>query len=187
VFGGTFDPVHIGHLAAAVEARSALQLDRTLLVVAPDPWQKQGQVVAPASVRYEMVEAAVADVPGLEASRIELDRDGPTYTIDTVDALQSEAGARDIYLVVGADVASTLDTWHRVDELRRRVTLVVVTREGSARVEPDGWRVHQLVMPRLDVSSTDIRARVADGRPIDVLVPPAAVRVLRAHRLYTRT
>jgi nicotinate-nucleotide adenylyltransferase len=164
-----------------------LQFDRTLLVVAPDPWQKQGEVIAPASVRYEMVEAAVSDVPGLEASRIELDRAGPTYTIDTVDALQSQDGARDIFLVVGADVAATLDTWHHADELRRRVTLAVVTREGSTRVEPDGWRSQQIVMPRLDVSSTDIRERVADGRPIDVLVPPAAVRVLRAHRLYTST
>src|SRR5262245_2675638 len=110
VFGGTFDPVHIGHLAAAVEARHALQLDRTLLVVAPDPWQKRGSVVAPAGARFEMVEAAVADIAGLEASSIELERDGPTYTIDTVETLQAGDDTTDVFLVVGADVAANIDT-----------------------------------------------------------------------------
>jgi nicotinate-nucleotide adenylyltransferase len=186
VFGGTFDPVHIGHLAAAVEARSALGLDRMLLVVAPDPWQKHGLVVAPAEVRYEMVEAAVTDLPGLEASRIELGRDGPTYTIDTVEALQEGDSPPELFVVVGADVAATIDTWHRADDLRGRVTLAVVTRDGNDCVVPDGWRAQQVAMPRLDVSSTDVRRRVAEGRPIDVLVPSGAVRVLRSHDLYTR-
>jgi nicotinate-nucleotide adenylyltransferase len=186
LFGGTFDPVHIGHLVAATHARDHLALDRTLLVVAPDPWQKHGQVVAPAAVRHEMVAAAVADLDGLEASRIELDRDGPTYTIDTVDALQRDANV-DIVLVVGADVAATIDTWHRADELRDRVTLGVVTRDGNEHVAPDGWRMRHVPMPRVDVSATDVRARVANGGTVDVLVPSAALRVLRAHALYTRS
>jgi nicotinate-nucleotide adenylyltransferase len=185
LFGGTFDPVHIAHLAAAVETRSALALDRMLLVVAPDPWQKHGEVVAPAALRYEMVEAAVADVPGLEASRLELDRGGPTYTIDTVEALAGDGVQRDVFLVVGADVANTIGTWHRADELRALVTLAVVMRDGRARTAPDGWKVEHVSMPRLDVSSTDMRARVASGRPIDVFVPSAALRVIRAHGLYT--
>jgi nicotinate-nucleotide adenylyltransferase len=187
VFGGTFDPVHVAHLFAAVEARSALALDRMLLVVAADPWQKHASVVAPAQVRYEMVEAAVADVPGLEASRIELDRVGPTYTIDTVEALQAGNAPPEVFIVVGADVAASIDTWHRADDLRRRVTLAVVTRDGTECVAPDGWRVQPVAIPRLDVSSTDLRKRVADGRPIDALIPSSAVRVLRAHGLYTRS
>jgi nicotinate-nucleotide adenylyltransferase len=186
LFGGTFDPVHIAHLAAAVEARGALALDRMLLVVAPDPWQKQGEVVAPAALRYEMVAAAVADLPQLEASDIELEREGPTYTIDTVEALACDGVSRELYLVVGADVANTIHTWKRADELRALVTLAVVTRDGNERVAPTGWRVEHVAMPRLDVSSTDIRERVARGRPIDVFVPSAAVRVISAHGLYTR-
>jgi nicotinate-nucleotide adenylyltransferase len=187
IFGGTFDPVHIGHLAAAVEVRAALGLERMLLVVAPDPWQKQGTVVAPAAARNEMLVAALADLDGLEASRIELDRDGPTYTIDTVEQLRAAEPGHEIVLAVGSDVAATIDTWHRADELRALVTLAVVNRAGVPPVDAAGWRTVGVTMPRLDVSSTDLRARVAEDRPIDVLVPPAAVRVLRAHRLYTRS
>lgn len=186
VYGGTFDPVHIAHLVAAVEARHALGLDRLLMVVAPDPWQKEGRVVAPAALRYEMLEAAVADVPGLEASAIELERRGPTYTIDTVEVLQANEPSPEVFLVVGADVASRIDTWHRANELRERVTLAIVERDGVVAAEPAGWRAQHVVMPRIDISSTDIRDRVAHGRPIDVIVPAGAVRVLRAHGLYTR-
>jgi nicotinate-nucleotide adenylyltransferase len=185
IMGGTFDPVHIAHLVAAVEARHALALDRTLFVVASDPWQKSGSVVAPAEARFEMVSAAIAGLAGMEASRLELDRDGPTYTIDTVDALAS--ATRDVFLIVGSDVAAHMDTWHRADELRARVTLAVLTREGYPCVGPPGWNVVGVPMPRLDVSSTDIRERCVNGRPIDVLVPAAAVRVLRAYGLYTRS
>jgi nicotinate-nucleotide adenylyltransferase len=185
ILGGTFDPVHIGHLAAAVEVRAALELDRMLLVIAREPWQKYDRVIAPAEARYEMVAAAVTDLDGLEASRIELDRAGPTYTIDTVEALQSTIPAPEIFLVVGTDVVANIHTWKRVDDLRKRVTLAVVAREEELLLPPD-WRTRYVEMPRLDVSSTDIRKRVADGRPVDVLVPAAAVRVLRAHRLYTR-
>lgn len=193
IFGGTFDPVHVAHLVAASEARHALRVDRMLFVVAPDPWQKRGAVVAPAPARYEMVEAALADVPGLEPSRVELDRDGPTYTIDTVEALRAGAAARgteppDVFLVVGADVAARVDSWHRAEELRALVTLAVVTRADEPYgAPPPGWQVVPVTMPRLDVSSTDVRERVAAGRPIDGLVPAAAVRVLRAHALYTRS
>jgi nicotinate-nucleotide adenylyltransferase len=132
-----------------------------------------------------MVAAAVADLPNLEASRLELDRSGPTYTIDTVEALAADGARREVFLVVGADVASTIDTWHRADDLRALVTLAVVTRDGHTGVVPEGWKVEHVSMPRLDVSSTDVRARVAAGRTIDVFVPSAAVHVIRAHGLYT--
>ncbi len=176
--------MHVGHLAAAASARYELQLDEVMLVVAGDPWQKHGAVVAPAAARYEMVEAAIEGVEGLTASRIELDRPGSTYTADTVAALRSPD--RELFLIVGADVAERIDTWVRVDEIRDDVTLVFVAREGNAPpATPPGWRAVQVTMPRLDVSSTDLRRRVATGAPIEFLIPAPAVRVLRAHDLYT--
>jgi nicotinate-nucleotide adenylyltransferase len=184
ILGGTFDPVHVAHLAAACEARHQLGLSRVLLVVACDPWQKRGTVVAPADARLAMVEAAVDGVDGLEASSIEIDRGGPTYTIDTVDALA--APDRELFMILGSDVAHHLDTWHRVDELRARVTLAIVDRDGDVEgAAPDGWRVAPVRMPRLDVSSTDLRRRVAAGEPVEFLVPLPAVRVLRERCLYT--
>src|SRR5438309_566525 len=111
ILGGTFDPVHVGHLIDACAARHQLALDRVLVVVARDPWQKHGRVVAPAEQRFEMLAAAIDGAVGLEASRIELERDGPTYTIDTVEQL-SEPG-RELVLVMGSDVAGSLDSWHR--------------------------------------------------------------------------
>jgi len=182
ILGGTFDPVHVGHLMDAVAARHQLGLDRVLVVVARDPWQKHDRVIAPAAIRYEMLVAALDRVEGLEASRIELERDGPTYTIDTVEALT--APRRELFLVVGSDVAEGLSTWHRVDELRDRVTLAIVDRETIPFPAPDGWRVARVEVPRLELSSTDLRRRVAAGEPIDFLVPTAAARMLRAHDLY---
>jgi nicotinate-nucleotide adenylyltransferase len=184
LFGGTFDPVHIGHLVAASEARHQLQLDRVLFVVAGDPWQKRGVVDAPAEARYEMVTAALGDSEGFEVSRIELDREGPTYTIDTVEALASPG--RELFLIVGADAAAGLDGWKRADALRRAVTVAVVSRATDvAPVTLVGWEVVHVSMPRIDVSSTELRERVALGVPVDFLVPAGAVRVIRARHLYT--
>lgn len=184
ILGGTFDPVHVGHLVAALEARCALALDRVLLVVAGDPWQKQGEVVAPAEDRIAMVAAALEGVAGLEASRIELDRPGPTYTIETVEALQKPG--RDLFLIVGSDAAAGLPTWHRAADLRAVVTLAIVDRGDQPADPGPGWRVERVGMPRLDISSTDLRARLAQGRPVDFLVPSAAVRVMSERGLYTR-
>jgi nicotinate-nucleotide adenylyltransferase len=182
--GGTFDPVHVGHLVAANTARYALGLDVVMLVVAGDPWQKHDAVVAPAEARYEMVAAACDGVEGLAASRIELDRPGLTYTIDTVEELRHPG--REIVVIVGADVARTMHTWHRVDELRGLVSLAVVDREHAAPPSlPAGWRAQPVAMPGLDVSSSDLRRRIAAGQPVDFLIPAPAVRVLRAHNLYT--
>jgi nicotinate-nucleotide adenylyltransferase len=183
VLGGTFDPVHIGHLAVAVAVRHALGLDRVLLVVAGDPWQKRGSVVAAADDRLAMTRAAVAGLEGIEASGLEVDRPGPTYTVDTLRELSD--AQRELFLIVGVDVAAGLDTWHRVDEVRAAATLVVVSRAGESRRDA-GIPVHVRV-PRLDVSSSDLRHRIATDEPIDVLVPPEVVRVIRERRLYTRT
>jgi len=182
ILGGTFDPVHVGHLMDASAARYQLDLDRVLVVVARDPWQKRDRVIAPAEVRYDMVVAALDRVHGIEASRIELERDGPTYTVDTVEELA--APDRELFLVLGSDVVAGIASWHRVDDLRGQVTLAIVDREPALFPAPDGWRVARVTVPRLELSSTDLRERVAAGEPIDFLVPTPAARILRANDLY---
>jgi nicotinate-nucleotide adenylyltransferase len=186
ILGGTFDPIHVAHLAAAAAARDQLRLDRVLMVVAGDPWMKRGRVLAPAEARFEMVAAAIDGVEGLEASRLEIDRGGATYTVDTVEALRAEMPHTELFLIVGSDVAASLESWHRTDVLRGAVTLALVDREDAApTTAPPGWRCVRLHMPRLDVSSTDLRRRIAAGESVDFLVPPPAARVLRGHGLYT--
>jgi nicotinate-nucleotide adenylyltransferase len=182
ILGGTFDPVHVGHLMDAAAARHQLALDRLLIVVARDPWQKRDRVIAPAAVRYEMLVAALDGTEGLEASRIELDRDGPTYTIDTVEQLASPD--HELFLVLGSDVAAGLPTWHRVEDLRSHVTIAVVDRDDEPFPDPPGWRVVHVAVPRLDLSSTDLRRRVAAGEPVDFLVPTPAARILHDRGLY---
>jgi nicotinate-nucleotide adenylyltransferase len=186
VMGGTFDPIHVGHLVAAVNARHAMGLDVVLLMVANIPWQKAGlRDVTPAEDRYALVEAAVEGLDGLEASRLEVDRGGESYTADTLTALAATNPAAELFLVIGGDVASELGTWERVDVIRDLATLVVVNRPGSpAPTELPGWRVATVEIPALDVSSTDLRRRAADGRPLDFLIPPAAVRCIRRRGLY---
>jgi len=186
VLGGTFDPVHVGHLVAAVNVRHALDLDRVLLVVANVPWQKTGaRVITPAPDRLAMVRAAVDDVDGLEASDLEIARGGESYTVDTLRELRALYPGADLYLIVGADLVGELDTWERSDELRELATLAVVNRPGAVVTEQvSGWRVANISIPMIDVSSTELRARVADGRPLDFLVPAGALRLIRQRGLY---
>ena len=189
VLGGTFDPVHIGHLVAAVNARHALDLDQVLLVVANVPWQKAGaRVITPAPDRLAMVRAAVDDVDGLEASDLEIARGGESYTVDTLAELQRIHPGAELYLIVGADLVAELDTWERSDELRELATLAVVNRPGATVSASDGqdrgWRTANISIPMIDVSSTELRARVADGRPLDFLVPAGALRLIRQRGLY---
>lgn len=188
VLGGTFDPIHVGHLVAAVNARHALQLDRVILMVANEPWQKTGQrSVTPAMDRLAMVEAAVGDVPGVEAGRLEIDRGGESYTADTLVELGELHPGASLYLIVGWDVASELTSWERWDEIQRLATLVVVNRPGAGRpagLDGEGWRVEEVTVPNLEISSTDLRERAATGRPLDYLMPVAAVHCLRALGLY---
>jgi nicotinate-nucleotide adenylyltransferase len=186
VFGGTFDPIHVGHLVAAVNVRHALALDRLLLVVANQPWQKEGiRSITPAEDRLAMVEAAVGGVTGIEASRLEIDRGGPSFTADTLAELSALHPSAALFCVVGADVADVLDTWERSATIARLATLVVVNRPGSVRTAAlPGWKVEEVEVPALEVSSTDLRSRAADGRPLDYLVPEAAIRCIRSRNLY---
>jgi nicotinate-nucleotide adenylyltransferase len=185
VFGGTFDPVHVGHVVVATESRAQLALDRVLLVVAGDPWQKRGNVVASAADRLALVAAAVDGVDGVEASAIEIERDAPSVTADTLEALT--APDRELFLVLGADAVANMGTWRRLEETRDLATVVVVERAGDAHSEPPGggWRVQRVAIPRLDIASTDLRERLRSGRPIDGLVPPAVVRTIHTRGLYT--
>ncbi|GAC1538335.1 MAG: nicotinate-nucleotide adenylyltransferase [Acidimicrobiales bacterium] len=186
IFGGTFDPIHVGHLVAAVNVRHALQLDRLLLVVANVPWQKAGlRSITPAEDRFALVAAAVGDVAGVEASRLEIDRGGESFTVDTVEEVARLHPDAELFCIVGADVADVLSTWERSDRLAQIATLVVVNRPGASRTaDLEGWRVAEVEVPALEVSSTDLRARAADGRPLDYLVPEEAVRCIGARGLY---
>jgi nicotinate-nucleotide adenylyltransferase len=186
ILGGTFDPIHIGHLVAATWARDALGLDRVLLVVANEPWQKVGRrQVTAAEDRFAVVAAAVEGVPGLEACRIEIDRGGPSYTVDTVGELERRHPDTDFSLLVGADVAAELETWHEVDQLAMRVRLVIVDRGGVERAaDPPGWAVTRLRIPALDVSSSQLRQRLAAGESVDFLVPAPAILCISRLGLY---
>jgi nicotinate-nucleotide adenylyltransferase len=186
VFGGTFDPPHVGHLVTAVNVRHALDLDAVLLVVANDPWQKSGERrVTPAADRLAMVMAAVRDVDGLEASDLELRRGGTSYTADTLAELRAAHPEAELFLVLGSDAAAGLPTWERSDEVRRGATVVVVTRPRAEKGEPPaGWSWISVETPRLEVSSTDLRERVVDGRPLDYLLTPAVIDCIEARGLY---
>lgn len=185
IFGGTFDPPHIGHLVAALEVREQLGLDRMLLVPANVPWQKVGtRAITPAAIRLEMVRAATEGLAGLEVSDQEIRRGGDSYTIDTVEELLTEDPAREIFVVFGADTEPLLGTWARIEDLRAKAKLVVVSRGDDRRGAEVDDRVERVSIPRLEVSSTELRDRVSGGRLIEVLVPPAVQAVIHAHRLY---
>ena len=185
LFGGTFDPPHVGHLVTAVNVRHALRLDVVVLMVANVPWQKEGsRPITPAEERFAMVAAAVADVPGLEAGRTEIDAGGPSYTADTLAALAVEHPDAELFTVMGDDAAAGFLTWQRYDEIAARSTLVVVDRPGAPVVLPDGFDWVRVEVPHLDVSSTDLRARCHDGRPLDYLVTDPVLDVIRSHGLY---
>lgn len=186
VLGGTFDPPHVGHLLAAVNVRHALELDEVLLVVANDPWQKTAErPVTAAADRLAMVEAAVVGLDGVVASDLELRRGGPSYMVDTLLELRDADPEGERFLVLGSDAAAGLLTWDRADQLPGLATLVLVDRPGIPCDDPPaGWPFRRVEIPRVEVASTDLRARVADGRPLDLLVPPGVWSLIRERRLY---
>jgi nicotinate-nucleotide adenylyltransferase len=183
--GGTFDPIHHGHLVAAEEVRFALGLDRVIFIPAGRPWQKREGVVTAAEQRYEMTKLATQSNPSFEVSRIEVDREGPTYTIETLHELKSEG---DLYFITGADATLDILTWKDPDEALGLATFVAVSRPGHDLGKLDDLpvkgRVVVLEIPALAISSTDIRRRVAEGRPIRYLVPDQVARYIADQGLY---
>ncbi|MGD0746806.1 MAG: nicotinate (nicotinamide) nucleotide adenylyltransferase [Acidimicrobiales bacterium] len=187
IFGGTFDPPHAGHVAAALAVTEQLALDRLLLVVANDPWQKTGRrAISPAEDRYALTRALAEEVPGAEASRLEIDRGGPSYSVDTAEEVLAGAGGpAELFLVVGTDLVPELGSWHRHEALADLVTLAVVSRPtGPVPVVPPGWRVAWVDGPRVALSSSEVRELLASGASVDGLVPEGVIRCIRRRGMY---
>ena len=185
LFGGTFDPPHVGHLVTAVNVRHALNLDIVILMVANDPWQKSGaRDVTTAEDRFAMVEAAVSVVDGVVAGRDEIDRGGPSYTADTLMALAEKHPGAELFTIVGDDAAAGLTSWTRVEQVAEYSQMVVVDRPGVAVELPTQFNWLRVESPRLEVSSTDLRSRFSDGRPLDYLVTEPVLRVIEERGLY---
>lgn len=188
IFGGTFDPPHCGHLVAAEAVRDQLGLDRVILMVAGEPWQKTDSRpdLSPGDLRLEMVRALVEGNDRLVAGDDEVRRPGPTYTVDTLRALRAAHPDVDFFLVLGADAAANIGTWRDPGDVLALSTLVIVTRTGSTptlSVPPAGARIEVVEMNPVDVSSTSIRAAVAHGRR-PVGTTDSVVRVIDRHGLY---
>lgn len=185
VFGGTFDPPHVGHLVAAIDARDVLDLDVVLLVVANVPWQKVGErQISPADDRLAMVAAAVEGVEGLEVCDLEIRRGGDSYTADTLHDLAELHPGAELFLIVGRDAAAGFATWDRHDEVAAAAHLVVVDRPGDDAPPDPQYSWTRVDIPELEISSTELRERVASGRSVRYLVPPGAAAVLEERGLY---
>ena len=186
LLGGSFDPVHNAHIALACIALDTLALDELRWVPAGEPWQKTRRITA-ARHRVAMIELAMAGEPRFKLERCEIDRSGPSYTLDTVRAVRQAEPDAQWFLVVGQDQLANLHTWHGWQELLGLVTLTVAARPGAAKAvdaQVQGRAYRVLPLPAMDVAATTIRERVARGQPIDALVPPAVARYIARHNLY---
>lgn len=188
ILGGTFDPPHAGHLAAALAVQTQVALDELVLMVANEPWQKVGdRQVTAAQVRFEMTKALVAGISGLRADDREIRRGGPTFTVDTLEEILGEEPDSEIFLIVGADTANRLETWHRASDVVRLSTIVIVNRDNSTNAAPGFLRDAQVVnvsMNPVDVSSSAIREAVARGESINSLTSSSVASIVRNRSLY---
>jgi nicotinate-nucleotide adenylyltransferase len=185
--GGTFDPIHHGHLVAASEVTSLFHLDEVVFVPTGQPWQKPAEEVTVAEDRYLMTVIATASNPRFHVSRIDVDRGGPTYTIDTLRELHRERGPEtDLFFITGADALGNILTWRDADELFKLAHFIGCTRPGHRLTDPglpDG-QVSLVEIPALAISSTDCRERVRRGEPIWYLVPDGIVQYINKRGLY---
>lgn len=185
--GGTFDPIHYGHLVAASEVAAVLNLDEVIFVPAGQPWQKAGQKVSPAQDRYQMTVLATASNPLFSVSRADVDRPGESYSIDTMRDLRGERGAdAEFYFILGADAVHGLSGWNRHEQLLKITNFACYVRPGYVLDERDlaGGRFERVEVPWLDISSTTCRERVRDGRPLRYLVPDAVIQYIAKRGLY---
>lgn len=179
IFGGTFDPIHHGHLILARDAVETLQLDRVIFIPAAISPHKLDRKAAAPEVRLEMLRAALDGEPRFSVDAMELERPAPSYTIDSVETLRQREPGAELYYLVGEDNVPRLPTWHRFSELARMVQFVVLDRSGLNTAHP-----YPAVRRHFDISATDIRKRVASGRSIRYLVPPAVEEIIRQRQLY---
>lgn len=184
VMGGTFDPIHHGHLVAASEVAAVFELDEVVFVPTGQPWQKDNQDVSPAEHRYLMTVVATASNPSFTVSRVDIDRPGPTYTIDTLRDLKSARPESQLFFITGADAMAQILSWKNAEELWSLAHFVGVTRPGH-ELDGRGRRdVSLMEVPAMAISSTDCRRRVAAGQPVWYLVPDGVVQYIAKHRLY---
>ncbi|MFF5489051.1 nicotinate-nucleotide adenylyltransferase [Streptomyces virginiae] len=186
VMGGTFDPIHHGHLVAASEVAALFHLDEVMFVPTGEPWQKSQRAVSQAEDRYLMTVIATASNPQFSVSRIDIDRGGPTYTIDTLRDLKAQNDDADLFFITGADALAQILTWRNAEELFSLSHFIGVTRPGHVLTDdglPEGG-VSLVEVPALAISSTDCRARVAQGDPVWYLVPDGVVRYIDKRELY---
>ena len=191
ILGGTFDPPHAGHLAAALAVQTQVGLDDVVLMVANEPWQKVGdRQVTPARLRFEMTDALVQGISGLRADDREIRRGGPTYTVDTLEEIYTEQPDTEIFLIVGADTANRLETWHRASDVVSLSTIVIVNRDDSTNTAPEflhDARVVNVSMNPVDVSSSAIREAIALGESIDSATSSSVESIIRDRSLYVGT
>jgi nicotinate-nucleotide adenylyltransferase len=187
VMGGTFDPIHHGHLVAASEVGHIFSLDEVVFVPTGQPWQKNGREVSPAEDRYLMTVIATASNPRFSVSRVDIDRPGPTYTIDTLRELRAIKGPEaELFFITGADALAAMLSWHDVDELFTLAHFIGCTRPGHRLTGaglPDG-KVSLVEIPALAISSSECRGRVAAGEPLWYLVPEGIVQYIAKRHLY---
>ncbi len=191
VLGGTFDPIHIGHLVFAEAALEQLGLERVIFVPAGQPWRKSDRLVTSAPLRLEMVRLAIADNPPFAVSTLEIDREGPTYSEITLSAVRDENPGADLFFLLGRDALADLPNWHDPSAVVGLATLAVALREAvAASAEEDlalarlNARVVSVSMPVIGVSSTDIRERVANGKSIRYMVPDLVADYIETQGLY---
>ncbi len=183
IMGGTFDPIHVGHLIAASEVYRELQLDRVLFIPAGQPWQKADRVVSSARDRLAMVECAIESDSRFMASDIEIIHDGPTYAVETMDKLLADNPEDEFFWIVGEDVLATLTTWHDWERFVHQVTVVVVNRQGDHAIEAP-FECVRVSMPEVRVSATQLRSRIARGDDCRYLVTDAVSAYIAEHAMY---
>nr|WP_237221103.1 nicotinate-nucleotide adenylyltransferase [Rothia nasimurium] len=186
VMGGTFDPIHHGHLVAASEAAAIMGLDEVVFVPTGNPWQKANQKVTDPEHRLLMTVIATAPNPTFTVSRVDVDRDGPTYTIDTLRDLKAQRPNAELFFITGADAMSQITTWKDADKMWDLATFVAVTRPGHELEVPEeaAGRVHVLEIPAMAISSTAVRDRARNELPVWYLVPDGVVQYIKKYNLY---